>query len=288
MKKLLTYALLLCYLGHLSADRYEVDGIKALMFGYCADGSLETIAITKSEITRPGLDGQPKKFEDMIFEYMVYLDARRIGWIFSEEEVDKHWEDVKRQNNLSEEDMQRITAQSGYTVKEAKEQLGRLTAVNQMFDFKVKSGLFVAKREVEDYNKEHPEFKQAEYLVARAVVPFSDLEPKDIMKERLDTYVQTGKGNVRLAWSEPFWVKHDQVALDKQFIYTMKPGDISMPCETYNGFELFKLVDKKAECLVPLQERYDEIASLLKRPKYEQLLDAYKKELYDRTTIIYY
>lgn len=284
--------LLCCMVNQLHSDRYEVDSIKALMFGYCADGSFETIVITKSEIARPGLDGQPKPFEvrfdEMILENMVYLDARRIGWVFSQEEVDKHWESVKLQNNLSEEDMQRLTAQSGYTVKEAKEQLGHMTAVNQMFDFKVKSGLFITKREVEDYHNAHPEILPAQYLVARAVVPFSDLEPKDKMKARLDEYATTGKGNVRLAWSEPFWIRHDQIALDKQFIYNMKPGDISMPCETYNGFELFKLVDKKEECLVPLKERYDDIASMLKKPKYEQLLDAYKKELYDRTTVVYY
>lgn len=280
--KSLRYILLLCSCI-VYAERYKVDFIKVTIYG-----EQDTLLITQSEALRPGLDGQPKQFEDLVFEHLVFLDAQRIGGAPTITDIDKHWEDVKKQNNLSELDMQRIAAQAGYTVPEAKEQLGRMSAINQMFDFKVRSGLFVTQREVEAYYHEHPEITEAEYAIARAVVPFSDLESKEDMRHRLETFVTTGKGNVRLAWSEPFWIKHDHVAQDKQFIYEMKIGDVSMPVEITHGFELFKLVNKKSEQKVPLQERYDEIATLLKRPKYEQLLEAYKKDLFDKATIVYH
>ncbi len=263
--------------------RYPVDGIKTKIYG-----ENDTILITKSEALRPGLDGQPKTLDDTIFENLVFLDAKRIGGVPSDEDIMRHWEEVKKQNGLSEAKMQQVAAQSGYTIQEAKAELGKMSGINQMFDFKVRSGLFVSKRDVENYYNEHPETRQAEYCIVRAVVPFSDLEPKQETKQRLDTYVRTGKGNVRIAWSEPIWLKHDKIAQDKQFIYNMKPGQVSRPIEVQNGFEVFKLVDKKPECLVPLKERYDEIANLLKRPKYQELLDTYKQELYDKATIVYY
>jgi len=267
----------------LYAERCEVDRIKVTIYG-----PTETILITQSEVDRPALDGQPKTFDDLLFEFLVYLDAKRINAIPSAQDVDRYWEEVKRQNNLSEQDMQNIALQAGYTLSEAKAQLGRMSAISQMLDMKVKSGLFVSKREVQAYYDAYPEVQQAEYYISFAVVPFSDLEPKEAMKERLCDYARTGKGDVRIAWGEPFWLLHEEIAADKQFIYTMKAGQIALPRATRHGFEMIKLVSKKPERLVPLSERYDEIEMLLKRPKYEQLLEKYKAELKDKATIVYH
>ncbi len=267
----------------LCSARYKVDGINTIIYG-----ESDTILITESEALRPGLDGQPKTVDDTIFENLVYLDAKRMGAAPTDEDIRRHWEEVKKQNGLSEADMQRVAAQSGYTVQEAKAQLGKMSGINQMFDFKVRSGLFVSQRDVETYYHAHPETKPAEYCIVRAVVPFSDLEPKQETKERLDTFVRTGRGAVRIAWSEPFWLQHDQIAEDKRFIYDMKLGQLSKPVELPQGLEIFKLVDKKPERLVPLKERYDEIANFLKRPKYQELLNTYKTELYDKATIVHY
>lgn len=281
MKRYILLMVLSCLC--IDAKRYKVEGIKVKICG-----ENETILITESELLRPSLDGQQKTLGDMVFENLVYLDAQRLGIVPTDEDNDRRWQEVQKQNNLSLADMQRMVEQTGRTVAEAKAELGKMSAISQMFDFKVRSNLFVTQREVETYYHEHPEIRQAEYYIARAIVPFSDLEPKPQMKQRLEDFVTTGRGAVRFAWSEPFWIKHDYVAEDKQFIYDMKVGQMSLPFELSNGFELFKLVDKKPECLVPLQERYEEIATLLKKPKYEQLLDQYKKELYEKATIIYY
>lgn len=261
--------------------RYKVDGVKAIIYG-----ETETIVITDSEAERPGLDGQPKSLQDTIFTNRVYLNAKDYGWSFGPEDIDKHWEDVKKQHNLSETDMQRITEQSGYTIAEAKKELGKMSVVSQMFDFKVKSDIFVSKQEVEEYYRNNPEIRPAEYCISRGVVPFSDLEAKDALRKRLELFAQTGKGTVRIAWSDPFCIEHGKIAADKEFIYDMHPGQISMPYEVHNGFELFKLVNKKSESLVPLSERYDQIASLLKRPKYEQILNDYKTDLAKKTTVV--
>lgn len=283
-------SLCLILLSHLDAkqhehktERYKIDGINTIIYG-----EEETVIITDSDVQRPGIDGQIRTLEDLILENLIYLDAKHMGAIPSQEDLQRHWEEVKLQNNLSEEDMRNIASQAGYTIVEAKTHLGKMSAINQMMDFKVRSGLFIPKREVERHYNEHPEVQQAEYCISRAIVPFSDLEPKEQQKKRLDQFAKTGKGTVRIAWSEPFWLLHDDVAPEKHFIYTMHPGHISCPQETIQGFELIKLNDKKLERLIPLEERYKEIENELKMPKYEQLFEKYKKELSDKTTIVTY
>lgn len=263
--------------------RYRIDGIKAILYG-----ETETLIITESEVSRPGLDGQPKTFDDLVMENLVFLDAKRIGAVPDAAAMNKHWEDVKKNNNLSEADMQQLAEQAGYTLQEAKGQLGRMSAINQMFDFKVRSGLFITKQEVECYYNVHPVVEQAEYEIARALVPFSDLEPKGDMQRRLKKFVNTGRGEVRLVWSNSFWLMHDEIAENKQFIYKMKVGQISQPIAVQQGFEMFKLVNKKPQRLVPLSERYNEIENFLKRPKYEELMNKYKNELHDKATVVVY
>ncbi len=197
-------------------------------------------------------------------------------------------ESIKKQNNLSEDDMRGVAEQAGYTLPEAKMQLGRMSALNQMLELKVKSGCLVTKQEVERHYNEHPEIEQAEYEIARAVVPFSVMPSRAELKKHLSTAAQTGCDDPLVRWSEPFVLMHNEIAEDKQFIYKMKLGEISQPIEFPYGFEMFKLISKIPERVVPLSERYDEIEHFLKAPKYKELMDKYKKELYDKATIVLY
>lgn len=263
--------------------RQVVDRIVAIIYG-----EQETIIITESEVKRPGLDGQIKTLDDLILENLVYLDAKRMGAIPDQEAMQRHWEAIKKQNNLSEDDMRGIAEQGGYTLPEAKMQLGKMSAINQMLELKVKSGLFVTKQEVERYYNAHPEVEQAEYEIVRTVVPFSAMPSQDELKKHLAQCAHAKREDSLMQWSQPFVLMHDEVAQDKQFIYTMKVGEISQPFELPFGFELFKLVGKIPARVVPLCERYDAIEHQLKMPKYQELMDKYKKELYERASIVLY
>jgi parvulin-like peptidyl-prolyl isomerase len=263
--------------------RFPVDSIKSIVYG-----EQETIIITDSELKRPGLDGQVKSLDDLITEALIYLDAKRMGAVPDPEAMQRNWDGLKKQNNLSEDDMRKIVEQAGYTLPEAKMQLGKMSAINQMIELKVKSGLFVTKQEVERYYNAHPEIEQAEYEIMRAVVPFSAMSTREDLRNHLLSVATSGCDDPLLRWSSPLVLVHDAIAADKRFIYAMKPGEISRPLEISNGFELFKLVSKMPERIVPLAERYDEIEQALKMPKYKELMDAYKKELYERATVVIY
>jgi preprotein translocase subunit Sss1 len=63
---------------------------------------------------------------------------------------------------------------------------------------------------------------------------------------------------------------------------------ISPPQEVENGFEMFKLTEKTPELIRSLDERYREIADILRRPKYEELLETYKENLLSTSSIIYF
>ena len=96
------------------------------------------------------------------------------------------------------------------------------------------------------------------------------------------------QGLVSIKWQEPFWVNESDMADNKKFITAMKVGDTSMPQQAADGFEVFQLKDKREATMRSLQDRYREISDVLRKPKYEQLLNEYKKQLFDNASIVYF
>jgi hypothetical protein len=68
----------------------------------------------------------------------------------------------------------------------------------------------------------------------------------------------------------------------------MKEGSISDPHKIAEGFELFHLKQAKPERPVPLEARYREIANILRKPRYDFLMEDYKKNLFNASSIIYF
>lgn len=97
-----------------------------------------------------------------------------------------------------------------------------------------------------------------------------------------------GKIEPDVEWGEPFTLNHSEIAEDKQFIYAMVPGKISLPQEVEGGFELFKLVEKTEETVKSLDDSYREIADILRRPKYDELMQKYKEMLFQKAGIVYF
>ena len=81
-------------------------------------------------------------------------------------------------------------------------------------------------------------------------------------------------------------MNESELAENKKFIALMEADAISMPQATSQGFEIFKLTEKKSARLRPYEERYREIAETLKKPHYEQLLADYKKQLFDEASVL--
>jgi len=157
------------------AEYFLIDQIERVIYGPGfpeATGLRDTTAIiTKSDLERVGLDGQPRTMEKLIFESLVYLDAKKYR-MEDEKLVDRYIEAVKAQNNLSLDDIKKMFHDSGYTYEEGREQLAKYNTINQLLDFKVRSKVIVAEREAREYYEAHPLYEPAAYQLERIFVPF--------------------------------------------------------------------------------------------------------------------
>ncbi len=259
-----------------------IDSIQAVVFGQNG-----TQIITYSDVIRPGLSGVPRTLDDIVFERLVFLDAQKFKINADEDAVDKYLAMIQKENNLTLDQLKDVFASAGYSYQEGREQFKMLQTVNSMLDFKIRSHVIVPRQLVEQYYHEHPVIEEAAYKIQVGFWPY--IPGKEETQNKALTYMsKTGKAVRDVQWSEPFWVKKGDVAVEKQFIFNLKVGQSSLPNDRGGeGFEIYRLVEKTEERIPTLDERYKEIADTLRKPIYQDLMDRYKQQLFDTSSVMY-
>jgi hypothetical protein len=253
------------------ADVELLDAIRVII--YTADG---VDIITISMLDRPSLDGQPKSMEDLVDEYLIYRDGASKSNI-SDETIDAGITQFKKQNNLSDAQLNEFFERGGYTLQEGRQEFKRLQMVSQMIDHNVSGKMrIIPESEIKRTYDADPVYREATYVLERAQVP-----------EKVVRAALTKKTTVE--WTELPEVKESELAAHLDFIKALKIGQISKPRRLENGeFELFRLKAKTERLLVSLEERRKEIVALLRRPRYEQALKEYKERLRSAAHVVYF
>jgi len=280
----LFFSLFITIHSHGSSDLYLLDTMEAVV-----RMQKDTEVITKSDVDRPSLGGEIRSLQDIVFERSLFLDAKKQGIRHDDDALEAYLMRIQHDNNLTRDGLKSIFTAAGYTYEEGREQLQMMQMSNTMIDFKILSNLIVPRKDVVSYYQAHPKIVEASYLLQRAILPLSSTKTKEQQKKELVIFSKTKKGVHNIIWSEPFSIDQSDIAEEKQFIIAMEPGGISLPIEiSGGGFELFRLKEKTEERARTLDERYREIADILRQPKYEELLQAYKENLFDTVSITYF
>lgn len=260
--------------------------INRILVSICTEE--DNAIITQLDLERPTLQGEKRTLEDMIFEKLVFLDAKVHKVLPDEAAVDRHLQTVQRENNLTLDQLKGIFRAAGYSYEEGREQFAIMSTVSSMLDYKIRSRLIVPERDVVAYYNENPEMEEARYYIETTTVSSDSNLSMQELKKKLSAYAKGQTGFPGIVWSKPFWINVSDLAEDKQFVTKLKRGQISQPIEVHDGFELYRLKDAEKERPKSLDDRYKEISNMLRRPRYEQLLAEYKKELFDNASIIYF
>ncbi len=260
-----------------------VDGIKAVF-----RGSEGTDLILASELERPKLDGSKLSLEDAINDVAFGQEARKYRLWPSPEEVDKQLRMLGEQNHKTPKEFEDLMVTLGYTPAEGRNAFAQMNAVNSLISFKITGSLVVPESDVIAYYNDHPEEEPAAYQLEYYVVPFAKTQSKEDQLSYLETAVQKNDPKKIFKWNMPFWINENEIAADKQFILDLEVGQISEPHESMYGFEMFRLVSKRPGRLKTLEERYNDIANTLRKPKYGQLLSQFQKDLISNASIIYF
>jgi parvulin-like peptidyl-prolyl isomerase len=261
-------------------DWFEVDSIKTVIF---SDG--ESSLITASDVARPSVAGQMRTLEDIIFENLVFMDAKRHKIMTDDASVDRYLNAIAKENNLKPEQLKQIFAQSGYDFEEGRKELGKIQATNQMLDYQIRQNLIVPRSQVVRYYEEHPEIEEESYQLQTGFIMHTEGADKNAERTQVESFV-AGSTTLPIQWSQEFWINKSDIASDQHFIYSMKPSQMELAQETPDGFIIYRLINRKEERLRSLDDRYLEIADILRKPRYEELLQKYRTQLFKDASII--
>lgn len=264
----------------LPAHRFLLDEVAAVVKWE------ETAIFAKSDIERNNLFGQKTELKTLINHELVYQDALRHKIVIDSEIIDKYLGNIQRQNKFTAEQMQGIYEAAGITEADARHQLTIMYANNMMMDHKIMSRLIIPEKEVIAYYEAHPVTKQAKYKISTAFIKLDATKTKQQHKQEIEQMVKSGKSSF-VTWRVPFWLKADEIAEDKQFIFKLNSGDIKIQ-EVADGFMLYKLDENKPEVTVPLHKRYREITEELRKPRLDGLMTAYTESLFTEASVVYF
>lgn len=254
-----------------ATDLELLEAIRAVI--YTAEG---IDVLTQSMLDRPSLDGQPKSLEDLIDEWLIYRDGASKANI-SEATIDAGIAQFKKQNNLTDAQLNEFFERNGYTLAEGRQEFKRLQMVGQMIEHNVGGKMrIIPEAEIKRYYDEHPISQEASYILERAQVSESMLRNATTMRTKAE-------------WTQLPEVKESELASHLHFIINLKVEQMSKPRKLDNGeYEIFRLKAKTERHAVPLEERRREIIGILRKPRYEQALAEYKKRLRDGAHIVYF
>ena len=259
-----------------------LDGIEATV-----RGSEGTYLILSSELQRFKLDGTPNTLDEMITNHALFNEAKKYRLLSTPEEIDKQWRMMAEANKKTPKELDDMVIMAGFTPQEARNEFGQMNAINSLVSFKVTANLIVPESDVIAYYNEHPEVEPAAYNIQYVFVPFS-FKSKEDQKKQLQVIARKNDPQHLLNWQDPFWVAENELAVDKQFITLLGQGQISEPVEVSGGFELIKLIQKREERVKPLDECYSQIANILRKPKYLELMNSFQKGVRDSVVVTHF
>ena len=236
----------------------------------------------------------------LIDHKLVEQKVRELDIRVSEEEVRQAIEDVKRQNNLSQEALVAALANQGLSFDQYKaqirEQLERLRLVSQ----EVRAKIQVGEREMREYYEANKSKFGAEesYRARNIFFRLDDKMPADTVKKVMTTAMTVlyeakgGKDFAELArqYSDDpaarknggdlgTFRKEDILPEFEESLTRMKPGEVSDLINTPTGLHILKLEARIPGTPKPFEQVKGEIEDILYRKKSEERFNQWVADL---------
>lgn len=248
-------------------------------------GPVANTMITQSDVfDKLNLDGTRIPLDHQIKMEIIRQEIIADKMPIDETAADKYLASIQKNNNLSLDDLEDLAGQCHRTFAELKQ----LLSLQYTYDFflyhKFKAHLVPSDQDVQDYCDQNPDIQPGHCVIEVAFVKFTS-ENKDEVGKKLANIIAGYESDIAIEWSDPIRVNIKDIADDKLFIKDMHEGQIYL-IEDKKVFELYRLVEKQAEKIVPVSDRKAFVIDLLNRKMYEELLRKYEAHMMDTVAII--
>jgi peptidyl-prolyl cis-trans isomerase SurA len=241
----------------------------------------------------------------LIDDELIVQQAAELKLSISDEQVDASIEEIKKQNNLTDEQLREALRSQGMTMASYRADLRRQLLRFRVLNIAVGSRVNVSDDEVRSYYDRH--MKDGSNVQVRASHVFIAIPDgadaqvvaeKRAQAERILQRAQAGEDFAKLAReaSDDAATRADGGDLGyfgkdmlpksiEELVFSMKVGDIRGPVRADRGFHVIKLVDRKVQPPKPFDEVKDDIRNQLRQKEMERQTKIYLADLRKKTLV---
>jgi peptidyl-prolyl cis-trans isomerase SurA len=246
-----------------------------------------------------------KVLEKLIEEKLIDQEVKRSGVKVASKEIDGALEEVKRQNAITQEDLERLLSKEGLTLeaykKEIEKRLQRMKLINWAMKAETKPG----EKELRDfYQKNIDKYRSNEvyrpcqilFLLPKEATPE---EIREIRKgcQRVLEKIKGGEdfGEMALLYSQDIsakdrgdlgYFKKGELLpdLEKEAL-RLQVGEVSGTIRTNLGFHIIKLLDRKGGIPFPFEEVKERVKADYYQKEREKALQQFLSTLKEKSFI---
>lgn len=231
--------------------------------------------------------------KDLIEQKLVKQTADKAGIDVSDREVENAVEEVRSQNNLSEDQLMVALAGSGLTYREYKEQLREQIRQVKFINMEFRSKISVQDEEIEDYYRQNiEEFQRPPaFRVRMIMLSGEDEELQTLRLEAVQEGIEAGEAFAALAsqysqdgsaesGGDLGYLGYGELdARLERAIGVLTPGGVSPPVTGPEGIYIIKLIERRPGEPRPVEEVVAPIRQKLFDGAMEEMFGSWLKEI---------
>ena len=251
----------------------------------------------------------------LVDKMLLQSEAQRKGVVVSEEELDAIVEDIKTQNKLTQEALERELARDNITIQDLKDRYREEILTSRLINqFISERGETVSDESIRSFYNDPqnrrlitvPGTVNLSVIFVPASGDLTYQESVELKKRALEAYRRAKEGEkfadlvAEYSGAEAASPTGGYIgSFTKEQLLTMMPADsvaalfsldedeIATPVRLKDGYRIFRVEGKKEQKLLTLEESYENIKSYLLKIKGDELLDSFLAEIKETTAIQY-
>ena len=239
-----------------------------------------------------------KVLENLIEREVLFQESQKKGIKIEEAVVNQELEKLKKRF-ASEDEFKENLTRMDLTEAVLKSEFGRVMAVQRLIEEEIVVKTEVSDKEVEMYYSSNPsQFKQPEQVKASHILigvdSGADKTKKEEARKKIDQIAARLKKDEDFAALAKefstcpssakggdlgFFRRGQMVKPFEEAAFSLKPGEVSDIVETRFGFHIIKVIEKKPETTLTLEDVREELEQQLKQQKVRRDMGKYVAEL---------
>ena len=241
-----------------------------------------------------------KGLELLIGEKLMETQVRELNIEVADSEIEMGMDDVKKQNNITSEQLEGLLSQEGYTLASYKAFMRKHLARLKLVNLKVRSKVKISDEDLKaEYARwSHDEAADFEVHARHLLVPLTPkATPEQIELARVKANLlmiearkpgtdfaelarKKSEGSSAADGGDLGYFKRGVMAADfEKAAFTLPVGGISEPIRTKLGWHVLKVEEHRTLAAPPLEEVKDQLRDKMLRMQLEKYTEQYVQEL---------